>query len=46
MKKSFNADNRENSKKTLLIVDDNEFVTQELCEILSDEYGIIMADNG
>ena len=46
MKKSFNADNRENSKKTLLIVDDNEFVTQELCEILSDEYGIITADNG
>ncbi|MGN0114148.1 MAG: PleD family two-component system response regulator, partial [Acutalibacteraceae bacterium] len=46
MKKTFNADNRENSKKTLLIVDDNELVRQELYGMLSDEYGIITAENG
>lgn len=46
MKKSFNAETRENVKKTLLIVDDDLLLREELCEILSDEYNIITADNG
>lgn len=46
MKQTFYNEKCENSKKTLLIVDDNELVRQELYQILSDEYNIITADNG
>ena len=45
MKKTLNNE-CENSKKTLLVVEDNELLRRELCEILSPDYDIITAESG
>ena len=45
MKLQINNDKCENDKKTLLIVNDNDFVWSELCAVLETDYNIITAEN-